>query len=279
MQTEDRNLIAFLALTFAVSWLLWAPRVLSARGATGVPTPPNVGAFGPTVAAFVLTYLTRRREGVVELARRVVDVDFRARWWLPTLFLFPAINVGLLLVGHLQGDPLPSFPWREQPLTLPVAFVVVLLTTGPLQEEFGWRGYALDRIQRHWNALVASLIFGVVWATWHLPLFFFDEAVIYRPENVVGFVPSILMVTVVITWIYNNTGGSLLPALLVHASFNFSHWALPVLETTVARELYPFVLLGVTASVVLYWGPDDLSRRPRGVDDAIRPRRDEKSGR
>jgi hypothetical protein len=226
---------------------------------------PNVGAFGPTVAAFALVYRARGREGVLELATRALDAGFRRRWWLPVLLLFPAINGGLLLVGVLLGEGLPALPWVDQPLSIVVAFVVVTLTTGPLQEEFGWRGYALDRLQARWsgsrwNALVSSLVLGVIWAVWHAPLFLFDPSIIYRPENVVGFVPSILLVTVVITWVYNNTGGSLLAAILVHASFNFSHWALPVLEAGFAREAYPFVLLAVTALIVLVWGPRDLSR-------------------
>lgn len=250
----------FVVAAFAWSWAFWIPRALGALGVAGVPPLPNVGAFGPTVAAFALTYATRGRDGVVDLARRAVDVDFEARWWLPTLLLFPAINAGVLIVGSLQGESPPAVPWAGQPLTVPVAFVVVLLTTGPLQEEFGWRGYALERLQSRWSALVASLALGVLWAAWHVPLFVFDPSIVYRPENLVGFVPSILMVTVVITWLYNNTGGSLLVALLAHASFNFSHWALPVLETEFARAAYPIALIGVTASVVLLWGPTDLAR-------------------
>jgi len=269
MRAEDRDLLAFVALAFGWSWLLWAPRALGALGVTGLPRPPTVAAFGPTVAAFALAYRARGREGVLDLAGRAVDAGFPRRWWLPTLLLFPAINGGLLLLGVLLGEGLPGLPWAGEPLALPVGFLLVVLTSGPVQEEFGWRGYALDRFQARWagsrwNALVSSLALGAVWAAWHAPLFLFDPAVIYRPENVVGFVPSILLVTVLVTWVYNNTGGSLLAAVLVHASFNFSHWALPVLDAGVAREAYPFVLLGVTVGVVLGWGPRDLRRGSSG---------------
>ena len=269
MDTETRNLLAFLALAFGWSWLLWAPRVLDAQGVSGVPTPPNVGAFGPTLAGFAMAFLTRGRDGVVDLAKRAVDAGFRAWWWLPILLLFPAINGGLLLVELLLGGDLPAMSWTGQPLSIPVAFVVVLLTTGPLQEEFGWRGYALDRLQDRWNALVSSLVLGLIWAAWHAPLFLFDPSVIYRPENAVGFLPSVVLVTVVITWIYNNTGGSLLGALLVHASFNFSHWALPVLESPFTREAYLVVLLVVTGGIVLFWGPRDLVRERSQTDSTL----------
>ena len=92
MRSESRNLIAFVVPAFAWSWLFWTPRVLEASGFNGVPRLPNVGAFGPTVAAFVLVYLTSGGGGVVALAKRAVDADFRAWWFLPILLLFPAIN-------------------------------------------------------------------------------------------------------------------------------------------------------------------------------------------
>ena len=260
MRDETRNLLAFVALAFALSWLVWAPRALAARGVTGVPIPPNVGAFGPSVAGFVLAYATGGRGAVTDLARRAVDADFRWRWFLPILLLFPAINAGLLLLDLAGGGTLPALPWAGQPVVLAVGFVVVLLTAGPLQEEFGWRGFALDRLQSRFSALVAGVVLGLIWAAWHLPLFLFDASIYYRPENAVGFLPSIVLVSVLITWIYANTGGSLLGALLVHASFNFSHWALPVLESSSTREAYLVVLLVLTAAVVLVWGPRDLAR-------------------
>lgn len=265
MQTPKRELLAFLMLTGVWSWGLWLPRALTSQGITAVPVLPNLGAFGPTIAALVLTYHATGRPGVKRLLRRTVDARFRARWWLAILLLFPSMNAGLLLGSVLLGAPLPAMPWRDQPLTLAVGFIIVLVSTGPIQEELGWRGYALDRLQAigrrtRWPALLASFTLGGIWAAWHLPLFFFETAAIYRSENVIGFLPAIVLVTIIMTWIHNNTGGSLLAAVLTHASFNFSHWAFPVLESPVAREVYLIVLAGTTAIVVTGWGPRRLRR-------------------
>ena len=265
MQTPKWELLAFLMLTGVWSWGLWLPRALTSQGITAVPVLPNLGAFGPTIAALVLTYHATGCPGVKRLLRRTVDARFRARWWLAILLLFPSMNAGLLLGSVLLGAPLPAMPWRDQPLTLAVGFIVVLVSTGPIQEELGWRGYALDRLQAigrrtRWPALLASFTLGGIWAAWHLPLFFFETAAIYRSENVIGFLPAIALVTIIMTWIHNNTGGSLLAAVLTHASFNFSHWAFPVLESPVAREVYLIVLAGTTAIVVTGWGPRRLRR-------------------
>lgn len=260
MKTEDRNLVAFFLLTFAWSWLFWAPEVLVAQGIADVPRPPRIAAFGPTVAAFVLVFLTQGQAGVIRLAKRGIDYGFRKRWLLPILFLFPAINGGILLAGWLTQRSIPELPWAGQPVSIPIAFVVILLTLGPLQEEFGWRGYALDRLQARWNALGASLILGVIWAGWHLPLFFFSETIYYRAENFGGFVVTAILLTIIITWIYNNTGGSLLATILVHTSYNFSHWLFPVLETDFGRSLVLIVSLLVSVGIVALWGPVTLVR-------------------
>jgi membrane protease YdiL (CAAX protease family) len=261
MQPEDRNLVAVFVLTFLWSWAFWVPDVLAARGIAAVPRQSgHIAPFGPTVAAFALTFLTRGRAGVTRLAKRGVDTGFGKRWLVPIVLLFPAINGGILLVGWLTGRPIPALPWTGQPVSIPIAFVYIFLLAGPLQEEFGWRGYALDRLEARWSALGASLVLGVIWAAWHLPLFLFSETAYYRPENVWGFVLSTVLVAILITWIYNNTGGSVLATMLVHASFNFSHWAFPVLETEFSRTYVVPVVLVVTLGVVVRWGPNTLVR-------------------
>lgn len=261
MERDTTNLIAFLVLAFAWSWLLWLPRVLAALGYTGVPQGPNIAALGPSVAAFIIVFATRGLDGAISLAKRAFDVGFAARWWLAILLVFPAINGGIILLDYLLRGTLPAFPWTGELVAVPVAFVIVVFTTGPVQEEFGWRGYALDRLQSRYSALVASLVLGIIWAAWHIPLFLFEEASIYQPENAIGFLPSVILVTIIITWVYNNTGGSLLAAILLHASFNFSHWALPVFETDFARQAYLFVLVAAAVVVVRFGGPRNLSRR------------------
>lgn len=261
MDTESRNLVAFFVLTFGWSWVFWTPEVLVAQGIADVPRQSgHIAPFGPTVAAFMLTFLTRGRAGVIRLAKRGIDSGFRNRWLLPCLLLLPAINGGILLVAWQTERGLPAFPWTEQLVAIPIAFVYILLLLGPLQEEFGWRGYALDRLQSRWNALSASVVLGAIWAVWHFPLFVFSETGYYRLENFWGFVLSTILLAILITWIYNNTGGSVLATILIHTSFNFAHWLFPVLETAFARRYFIIVLVVVTVGIVARWGPRTLVR-------------------
>jgi uncharacterized protein len=105
-------------------------------------------------------------------------------------------------------------------LTYPVAFASTFILGGPLGEEPGWRGFALPRLQPLHGPLVGSLILGVLWALWHLPLFWSGVWTPPTIPNMVMFVLMITALTVTMTWVFNNAKGSLLITMLMHASFN-----------------------------------------------------------
>src|SRR5206468_8184082 len=132
----------------------------------------------------------------------------------------PAIMV--LSVIFLPGA-LASFQGLAALAPLPslVLFVYVFFLGGPLGEELGWRGFALPRLQRRYGPLVGSLILGPIWAFWHLPVFWIP-AWNYPPTilNIVMFVIAAIAFTIVMTWVFNSTKGSLFIAVLVHTSFD-----------------------------------------------------------
>jgi membrane protease YdiL (CAAX protease family) len=102
------------------------------------------------------------------------------------------------------------------------AFILWLLTFG-VGEEVGWRGFALPRLQQSHSALTATLMLGVAWALWHLPAFFYKDT--YVAMGLAAGLPllllSILAASIVFTWLYNSTHGSLLMVILFHALFDF----------------------------------------------------------
>ena len=222
-------LVSFFVIAFAGAWVVELPVVLSRTGTGLLPytLPPLLvllaiaGATftGPTLAAFVMVRVTEGKEGPKRLLHRYVQWRVKVWWYLFVLLVIPASEM-------LGAVVLPGVPASYQPVTLglvagyPLAFLTTLVLGGPLGEEPGWRGFALPRLQVACGPLGGGVVLGVMWALWHLPLFWSGVWTPLSLVNVVTFIVMITLLTVVMTWVFNNVAGSLLITMLMHASFN-----------------------------------------------------------
>jgi uncharacterized protein len=158
-----------------------------------------------------------------------------------------------------------------------VPFAAVVLLFGPLPEELGWRGYALDGLSARHSALAASLILGATWALWHWPQFFMEDSYIAEAFPIgsaifwAGWVLPTITYSVLYTWIYNHTGRSILSAILFHFSTNFWGEVLAVRgEMVLYRSIWIVVLVIV---IVIVWGPETLRRQSGPRMPILRPPR------
>ncbi len=136
---------------------------------------------------------------------------------------------------------------------------LLLFFFNALPEEYGWRGFALDHLQQHWGALTSSLILGVCWGVWHLPLHFISgttQAVIPIWE----FVLQTIVLAVLYTWLHNNTGRSVLIAALFHTMGNLTGAVVPFWTTEEGRWVNFGILLVIAVLVVWVWKPQRLAR-------------------
>ena len=282
-------LVSFFVLAYAGAWLLELPVVLSRTGTGLLPytLPPVVvlvliaaATFtGPTMSAFVMVRVTEGEDGPKRLLRRYVLWRVKLRWYLFVLLVIPASVV-------LGAIVLPGVLASYQPVTLgmalgyPLAFVATFVLGGPLGEEPGWRGFALPRLQAAYGPLIGSIVLGVLWASWHLPLFWSGVWTPPTVANIVMFLVMITLLTIVMTWVFNNVGGSLLITMLMHASFNtFANkivaptFPAPLLENYVLLPL--LVGFGVLAVIVVVATRGRLGlhdeRRSREPDPAALP--------
>jgi membrane protease YdiL (CAAX protease family) len=229
-------LVFYFIIAYAFAWLAEMPLVLSADGAgllsyhspLGLYTSIMIATFvGPFLSAFIMTGITEGKLGIGRLLRRLVLWRVGFKWYMFALIGLPAIMVLSVIV--LPGA-LSSFKGFVGVALLPTLglFVYIFFLGGPLGEEPGWRGFALPRLQRRYGPLVGSLILGPLWGCWHLPIFLIP-AWNLPPTilNIVMFVIAAIPFTIVMTWIFNNTKGSLFMALLVHTSFD---WILAILN-------------------------------------------------
>jgi len=224
-------LVSFFAMAYALTWLAWSPWYLSKAGVGLLPYDGDsisdylntvALALGPTLSAFIMTGVTGGRDGVRRLLRRIVLWRVGLGWYLFVLLGIPAI---LVLSTIVLPGALASFQASAVPSTMflyVVAGPVFLFAGGPVFEEIGWRGFAFPRLQRLYGPLVGSLVLGALWGLWHLPLFLIPSWDTPHGSllDVALFVTWAVSTTIVITWVFNNTKGSVLLAILAHGSIN-----------------------------------------------------------
>jgi membrane protease YdiL (CAAX protease family) len=245
-------LVLYFIIAYAGSWIVMLPYLRSADGAGLLPfswpIPFAVSAAlapfaGPSLAAFIMTGMTEGMAGIRGLLRRIVLWRVGLRWYLFALLGIPAITVlgAVVLPGVVGSFETPAL---SMVLTYPVSFVVTLVIGGPLGEELGWRGFALPRLQRFYGPLVGSLILGLLWAFWHLPYFWMPEWGTPKGTilDTVWFVLADIALTIIYTWVFNNTKGSLLIVILVHASNDAFFINQLFLAPIAASTLLPFVI-------------------------------------
>lgn len=224
--------------------------------------------WGFVFVSVIMTWLTLGRDAVVTLLKRYLLWRVGWKWFLAALLLEPAfIIAGVYLNAALTQVP-PDFSSviaRELfgasailPLFILPFFLVEILING---EEIGWRGYVLPRLQAKHSALVSSLILGVVWGIWHLPKFLSDFNVV----AFAWFMLHIMAFSVLLTWLYNNTKGSLLMVAICHAASNTVSIFVPMASTVSSENMgayIVYVLFEAAAAVIvsITAGPARLSR-------------------
>lgn len=239
-------MIAFFVLTYAVSWILWAPFILFPERTQAEENVVSIlGGFGPLIAAILVTAALEGRSGVRGLARRAAAWRQQPAGYLFALLLpIAAYLLAVALYSAVNGRPglaSEAPPLAAYPLVL--LFATVL---GGGLEEPGWRGFALPRLQERYSPLVSSLLLGVVWGVWHVPLSYAGSTV--QGEVGLGwYLLNALGLSVIFTWLFNRTGGSVFLAILLHGSVNApSAWMPPEIV-----ESFGYITAGTWAVAIV----------------------------
>jgi uncharacterized protein len=223
-------LATFFVLAFLVTWAVWVPRALVGLGVITSDLPVVLGrawSWGPLAAAFLAARLVRGRVGVRELWGRMTRVRVPAVWYAvivlgPALLWCLAAGVAVL-TGQRFADARPGAVEVGPIAFLPV-FLILILTDG-FGEEVGWRGYALPLLLARHRAVTASLLLGVPWALWHLPLAWTEGASL-EGAPVWLLLIDLPATATVYTWVFRHTRGSVFVAAVFHAALNL--WAIPM---------------------------------------------------
>jgi membrane protease YdiL (CAAX protease family) len=234
--SDTRQRATFIALAYGLSWLAWSPLVIAARtGTSGWRYFHLLGGLGPACAAFIValtakrnphTTAHRRDSGSLlrQLLRGLDPRRTQLRWLALGLFGPLGLFVLAAVILRVTGQPWPDlggFGRNEEYPALGRAYPLASLVFYGLGEEIGWRGYLLRSLAARRRPLVAALLVSVVWALWHLPLFWFATGMrAMGPADIAGWFMSIVTGSILMTWLFARSGGSIAAVALFHGALD-----------------------------------------------------------
>ena len=275
---DGRNLLYFFLIAFGWTWLWWWVLFLSGW----VTVPEEIGSraadvsgdisaliillvalspFGPTIGGFVLTGLNEGKAGVKALWKRFWNLKINWMWLLVIILWWPLLRLLTNLVGQLvEGESYPLLVYPDQVWIFIPSLIVSTFINGGMSEEFGWRGYALPRLQAKFNALTSSTLLGIIEGLWHYPLIIIGS---WWQDNVFELILWFVITDIFRTWIFNNVNGNILAMMLFHGMGNVQS---DIIWCCGARVHIYWVYGIATVLVVLIFGPKKLIRKMKEED-------------
>jgi uncharacterized protein len=235
MSKEKRNLTLFFAATLATTYITYFTIVLNGWSPYEAPGLILflIGGSSPTWVGLLLVLFSYNKEERKAYFKRLLPRLIPGRWLAIIILIFPVLFVIVYAVELLLGSPLPGMEalksYIAQPSVLP--FVILIgLGSGPISEEFGWRGFALDPLMRRFGRIWGTVMLGLIWGVWHLGLFFMPQTwhgqLGFAFAGFPTFVLASIGLALVMTWVHVNTQSSILAAILMHFFSNFTSSAL-----------------------------------------------------
>ncbi|MCW7493013.1 CPBP family intramembrane metalloprotease [Leptospira sp. 2 VSF19] len=227
MKETIRPIVLYFVLAYLISWMIWLPLYLPKFGIHFLPVLPfhhAWGAIGPLSAAFILNKLEYGDIGVKNLLSRMFQWRVHWFWYFIAIFSPFVLLVFATTLNYFNNGKF-SFDGLGRSLEFPnfgiVSFFLYNVIIYGFGEETGWRGYALPKLQKKWNAFSSTVILTFLWALWHAPLF------LYRPSfmamdvsGIFGWFMSLFTGAILLTWLYNSSRGSILMVALFHGTID-----------------------------------------------------------
>ena len=272
-----KYLVLFFAVTLAWTWICGFIPVMFGFAGTGPGTFVfYFGGGAPSVTALFLVFLTYPKDKRKDYFRRCFS--FRKagwKWPLVTIAVFSVLSAVSVAAGvMLFGFDMPTMDYLKAVAANPLYIFLILLLSlisGPLNEEFGWRGYALDRLLVRFGFIRGSLLLGFIWAIWHLPWYFTPGQAQYNLMqdsvfHAVMFIPSVMLLSVFVSFVYVKTDRSILAGALVHMFSNLIGSQLLSSYTTEISMLIRYTNMAFFLGVTVYAA---FSRRFREKSKAV----------
>jgi membrane protease YdiL (CAAX protease family) len=260
-------IVSFFALALGITWVVWIPVALSSLGLLPFHVPfflfPLAG-YGPSLAGVIMAGADEGKSGIKELLGRLLLWRVGVQWYVFVLLSTPLVAISVALLSSLLGGEPARMDFLQQVSSLVSILPILILLGGPVSEELGWRGFALPKLLTKHSALASGLIVGVIWGLWHLPAFWIQGAG-QHGQPILWFMVGAPAVSILYTWVYAHTEGSLLIAILYHTAFDstlyFTSPAFPGPEAMTEAFALAVTLLWLMALVIVALFGPQLERR------------------
>lgn len=246
---KRHSVIAFYILAFVISWFGWVPEALYGHGLFPFDNPllNILGGLGPTIAAVSVILLIKEKDGIRKLFGALLKWNVSIWWFVFAFGFWFMVAIVAIGVGKIFGQAFPAFGQFQWGGLIPM-FIAMLLNN--VWEEIGWRGFALPRLQESFDDLKVAFIMGLLWNLWHLPLMLNPTSglsILPWQEQIVFF----LSLTVILTWLYQNTNHSLFFVSVVHAGANTLAFTFFGLGILISLYSYLVGILAIVAIVII----------------------------
>jgi membrane protease YdiL (CAAX protease family) len=256
--------VSYYLLSLLISWTIWFPLYAPALGIHDLPVVPfhhAIGGLGPLLASVICTFYFDGKPGLKALAAKMFSAGNRVMFVVALFSPFVLLLIAVFAdsaVRDVTVNLSALLPVKEFPhFSLPVFFLYNLVFFG-FGEETGWRGFLLPRLQQNRSALVSAVILSVLWAAWHIPLFFYRSG--YTEMGIAGIAGwffSLLTGSILLSWMYNSSRGSILVCAIFHSTIDVAFTA-NVPHADVVNYLGMFVTIWGLLTIAIF-KPANLS--------------------
>jgi membrane protease YdiL (CAAX protease family) len=263
---KKHQLVIYFVLTFAFSWFFWTIPIFLSKGIyknSSLSSAFGLGVLGPIAVSALLSLRIFGGKGVRDLASRFGFKEVQLRWYFFATLTFVGISIAILLVYFILDGGLEKtfqyYSFGDYISMMPVFLVFATF------EEVGWRGFALPRLRNTLSPLTASIVLGVIWGVWHFPKLI-SEGTTDVKSFIVIMIFAVLL-SLFMSWIYENTKGSITLAILAHASVNAAINAIaPLVLMRVGYNRASVIFLIVLLIFIIFiflFNSDKLKKTPK----------------
>jgi len=256
--------LRFFIFTFMWSWLFWGILIIFGQGITQEMHFPIMllGAFGPAVGALASTYTTQEKGSLKKFIKQFLSLKFGWKAWL-AIFIVPCISgiIAWIIPEFFGEDRLP--PLLPNIFIFP-AYIILMVFLGGGQEEIGWQGYIMPKLEKRYGLIIAGFILGIVWAVWHLPLWFVAGAT-QNYMNFFGFMLLTIGKAFFFSWVIKVSGERLFSGLAAHGVANSFVVLFPWLvleENAIQTRFWIYCFLTFVIGMVIVMARACKSRKP-----------------